>query len=98
MKSHLLDGIQVMAAEVEIPREQPIRADIRRLTAHRSQRAEMLTQRDLLRFVQFVRGYARLSYFVNDLQRQLLRGFAFLRVKCGIDAKKARIARRVGKC
>ena len=57
----------------------------------------MLTQRDLLRFVQFVCGYAALFYLVNDLQCQLFRGFAFLRVKCGIDAKKARIARRVGK-
>jgi len=58
------------------------------LTAHRSQRAEMLTQHDFLLLVQFVLGYAVLFYFVNDLQCQLLGGFAFLRIKCGVDAKK----------
>src|SRR5690242_10023173 len=57
----------------------------------------MLTQRDLLRLIQFVCGYTGVFYLVDDLERQLLRSFALLRIKCGIDAKKAGIAWCVGK-
>src|SRR5437868_15205766 len=98
IEPYLLDGVEVIPAEIEIAREQPIRADIRSLAAHRRKRAEMMTERYFFCLYQFLCRDAGLLHLVENMQHQLLRYFAFLWIESGIDAKQARIAGRVGEC
>ena len=87
IERHFLDGIEIMPAEIEIAREQPVRADVRGLATHGRERVEMMTQCHLLRLFQFIRSDAGLFHLINNAQRQLLCRFAFLRIDSGVDPK-----------
>src|SRR5438552_4042609 len=98
IERHLLGGVQIIPAEIQIARQQPIRANIGSLAAHRSKCAEMMTERYFFCFHQLLCCNAGLLYFIKNAQDQLLRCLAFLWIKSGTDAKQAWIARRVGEC
>ncbi len=98
IERHLLDGVEVIPAEIEVAREQPIRADIGSLAAHRRKCAELMTERHFFCLHQLLSPNAALVYFIENVQHQLLRCFAFLWIESGIDAKQAWIAGRVGEC
>ena len=46
VERHFLDSVEIIAAKIQIAREQPVRADVRSLAAHSRQRAEMMTEHD----------------------------------------------------
>src|SRR5204863_7671544 len=92
-----LDGIEIMAAEIQIACEQPVRPDVRGLATHGGQRSEMMTKGNFSCLCQFLRCDAGLLYFVDDAHRQLLGCIAFLWIDSSVDAKQTRVARRVGK-
>ena len=94
IKRNLLDGVEVIPAEIEIAREQPIRADIGSLAAHRGQGAEMMTERHFFGLHQLLSRNPALLYFIENVQHQLLRCFAFLWIESGINW----IAGRIGEC
>ena len=49
VERHLLNRVEIIAAEIQIPGQQPVRTEIGRLAAHGGQRAEMMAERNLLR-------------------------------------------------
>ena len=53
-----LHGREVVAGEVEVPGQKPIRAKIGRLAAHRGQGRQMMAERDLLGLRQFLRSHS----------------------------------------
>ncbi len=98
VQRYFLDGSQIIAAEIQVSRQQPVRSEIGRLAAHGGERVEMMTERHFFRFHQFIRGHARLLHFGNDLQDQLLSVVAFFWIDGRVHTEQSRIARCVGKC
>src|SRR4029077_6378124 len=87
IERYLLDSVEIMPAEIQIAREQPVRPDVRGLAAHCGERAEVVTERDFLRLLQFFRGNAGLSHLVDNAQGQLLDCVTFLWIDSSIDAE-----------
>src|SRR5205823_10950385 len=71
IKRNFLDGVEVIPAEIEIAREQPIRADIGSLAAHRGQGDELMTEGHFFCLHQFLCRDAALLYFIEHAQHQL---------------------------
>ena len=95
VERYLLDSVEIMAAKIQIASKQPVRADVRGLAAHCGERAEVVTKRDFLRLLEFLRGNAGLFHFINNPQGQLIGCVAFLWIDHRINPKQPWIARRV---
>ena len=68
VERHFLNRVEIIAAEIEIAREQPVRTEVGSLAAHGGQRSEMMAEQDFFRLRQFVRLDPTLFDFVDDLQ------------------------------
>src|SRR6266478_2262458 len=68
IERHFLDSIEIMPAEIQIAREQPVRPNVRGLATHGRKRSEVVTERNFPRLFQFLCRDAGLFHFVNNSQ------------------------------